>query len=105
MTVKAPEAIEVTPDRFDRLESYELTDHLERVRAQGFAIDDGEDEEGIRCVGAPIFDHTGRVAAAISVSGPAFRLADARLQELANFVMEAGEAISKKLGYAPGRSL
>ena len=32
MTIKAPEAIEVTPDKFDRLEPYELTDHLERGR-------------------------------------------------------------------------
>jgi DNA-binding IclR family transcriptional regulator len=79
-----------------------LADHLERVRAQGFAIDDMEDQEGIRCVGAPIFDHTGRVTAAISISGPAYRLSNSRLQELATSVMEASEAISEKLGYVHG---
>jgi IclR family acetate operon transcriptional repressor len=79
-----------------------LADHLERVRAQGYAIDDMEDQEGIRCVGAPIFDHTGRVTAAISISGPAYRLSNSRLQELATSVTGASEAVSEKLGYVPG---
>lgn len=79
-----------------------LDQHLEMVRAQGFAIDDIENEEGIRCVGAPIFDHTGRAAAAISVSGPAYRLSNAQLQELAETVIETCGAISAELGYTPG---
>jgi DNA-binding IclR family transcriptional regulator len=78
-----------------------LEKHLELVRAQGFAIDDMEIEEGIRCVGAPIFDHTGRVIAAISVSGPVYRLSEPWLQELSELVLGASEAISGKLGYAP----
>jgi DNA-binding IclR family transcriptional regulator len=80
-----------------------LLAHLERVRANGFAVDDMENEEGIRCVGAPIFDHTGSVTAAISISGPAYRLSDSRLQELSAVVVETGEAISGKLGYQPGK--
>lgn len=79
-----------------------LTEHLERVRAQGFAIDDMEDQEGIRCVGAPIFDHTGRVTAAISISGPAYRLSNSRLRELAESVMTASRAVSTKLGFISG---
>lgn len=79
-----------------------LTDHLERVRAQGFAIDDMEDQEGIRCVGAPIFDHTGCVTAAVSISGPAYRLSNARLRELAEAAMTASRALSTKLGFIAG---
>jgi len=78
-----------------------LADHLQRVRSQGFAVDDMEIEEGVRCLGAPIFDHVGCAIAAISISGPAYRLPDDRLEALAGLVREAGLAISYKLGYAP----
>lgn len=79
-----------------------LVEHLELVRTQGFAVDDVENEEGIRCVGAPVFDHTGHVKAAVSISGPAYRLSSSRLQELSQPVIKAGMAISNKLGYLPG---
>ncbi len=46
---------------------------LERIRQQGFALDDEEHEEGIHCIAAPVFDHTGSVVAAISASWPGFR--------------------------------
>lgn len=76
-----------------------LFQELERVRQQGYAVDDVENEEGIRCVGAPIFDHQGKVVAALSISGPAFRLTEERIQELAPHVKEAALAISRQLGY------
>jgi DNA-binding IclR family transcriptional regulator len=79
-----------------------LVKHLELVRTQGYAVDDIENEEGIRCVGAPIFDHTGQVKAAVSISGPAYRLSNSRLEELSQPVIKAGMAISNKLGYLPG---
>jgi IclR family KDG regulon transcriptional repressor len=78
-----------------------LAEHLELVYTRGFAIDDIENEEGIRCVGAPVFNHTGRVFAAISISGPAYRLSIPRLLELSTLVITAANAISKKLGYVP----
>lgn len=77
----------------------ELQAHLEQVRAQGFAVDDMENEDGIRCVGAPIFDHQGRVIAALSVSGPAYRLDLERAYQLAAQVKAAGRAVSRELGY------
>jgi DNA-binding IclR family transcriptional regulator len=76
-----------------------LEKHLELVRAQGFAIDDVENEEGIRCVGAPIFDHLGRAIAAISISGPAYRLSKAQLEALSKAVIQAGRAVSAELGH------
>ena len=78
-----------------------LREHLDAVRAQKFATDDEESEEGIRCVGAPIFDRTGRVFAAISLSGPAYRLSLPRLVELSDLVVETATNISTRLGYVP----
>ena len=76
-----------------------LIEHLATVRAQKFAIDNEETEDGVRCVGAPIFDRTGHVFAAISVSGPAYRLPISRLIALASLVMDTANTISGRLGY------
>ena len=46
---------------------------LARIREQGYGLDDEEHEEGIHCIGAPVFDHTGSIVATISVSWPGFR--------------------------------
>jgi DNA-binding IclR family transcriptional regulator len=78
-----------------------LLTELERVRSQGYAIDDVEGEENVRCVGAPVFDRVGRPFAAMSLSGPAFRLSVGRLHELSSLVVNATQHISRQLGYAP----
>jgi IclR family KDG regulon transcriptional repressor len=76
-----------------------LIEHLATVRAQKFAIDNEECEDGIRCVGVPIFDRAGHVFAAISVSGPAYRLPISRLVALSSLVMDTAKTISGRLGY------
>jgi DNA-binding IclR family transcriptional regulator len=77
-----------------------LREELKKVRRLGYAVDDIENEEGIRCLGAPIFDHQGRPAAALSVSGPAYRLSMERTLELAEGVMETAFMVSQQLGYS-----
>jgi IclR family KDG regulon transcriptional repressor len=72
---------------------------IERTREQGFAVDDEEIEIGVRCVAAPIFDHTGQPAAAVSISSPVLRLSLSELPIYGQKVIEAAEAISAKLGY------
>lgn len=72
---------------------------LELIRKRGYAIDDAEREEGVRCIAAPIFNARGRVVAAVSVSGPSLRLSLAKLESLANPVMHTASAISTSLGY------
>lgn len=47
---------------------------LEAIRRRGYAIDDEEIEEGVRCIGAPILNAEGQPVAAISLSGPTFRM-------------------------------
>lgn len=76
-----------------------LVAELANIRAQGYAIDDEENEEGVRCVGAPIFDRTGRVFAAISVSGPAYRLSVSCIQQISSQLVDITHTLSARLGY------
>ena len=75
----------------------QLADDLRRVRERGYSIDDIENEEGIRCVAAPVFDHNGDVVAAISVSGPAERVG-ANLGALTALIVSGATHVSAKLG-------
>lgn len=74
---------------------------LAEVKRLGYALDDEENEEGGRCVAAPIFDHTGRPVAAVSVSMPALRLPYEAVPQVGARVGAAAHAISASLGYAP----
>jgi IclR family transcriptional regulator, KDG regulon repressor len=73
--------------------------HLEEIRQQGYAVDDEEHEEGIRCVAAPVFDHEGGVAGGISVSGPTLRVTEDKLDDFAHKVLACAKEISRRLGY------
>lgn len=74
-------------------------ERLADVRRSGIAVDDVENEAGIRCVAAPVLDHTGHAVAAISVSGPEHRLTPDALGEVADAVRTAAEAVSRALGF------
>ena len=71
---------------------------LMRVRSSGFAVDDEEFEEGLRCVGAPIFDHRGHVIASLCMAAPVFRLRKERLPQVARLVMAAAQQLSEISG-------
>jgi IclR family KDG regulon transcriptional repressor len=75
---------------------------LERIREQGFALDDEEHEEGIHCIGAPVFDYTGSIVATISVSWPSFRYERGEEGEKVDKVKAAAARISTFLGYRDG---
>jgi len=77
----------------------ELEQHLHRVRKAGHAFDLEEHEPHIRCIAAPIWDHTGAVNASLSLTAPAVRMAVPRLRQLAPLIQEAGLRISRELGY------
>jgi len=77
-----------------------LRAELARVRASGFAIDNMEHELGVRCVAAPIRNHTGVVIASLSVSGPAARIREADIPRLAERVKEVAAKLSNQLGYS-----
>jgi len=81
-----------------------LESELRRTRERGYAVDDEEREDGLRCIGAPVLDHTGRVVAAISIAGPAFRVGQDRLPALAASVMSAAARLSASLGYQQAKA-
>lgn len=77
-----------------------LKRHLEVVRVQGYAIDEEENEQGIRCIGAPIFNQQNQVIAAISISGPTLRITKEIVQNtLKDEVMKTALEISREFGY------
>lgn len=84
-----------------------LAAELEYIRARGYAVDNEEYDEGLRCIGAPVRDHSGRAVAALGIGGPVTRITPARVDALAELVMAAAEGLSRRLGahqsgaYAP----
>lgn len=81
-------------------DTQKLFDELRTVSAQGFALDLEECEPGLRCVAAPVHDMTGAVIAAISISGPGFRLSEESLHgDIGRRVVAAADQLSQELGY------
>jgi DNA-binding IclR family transcriptional regulator len=76
-----------------------LLQELDRIRVQGFALDNEENETGICCVGAPILDYTGQAIAAMSVSGPCDRMDQEYCIQLGPVLREAVLKISKRKGF------
>lgn len=77
-----------------------LKQQLQEVRTRGWAIDNGEEKQGIRCIAAPIRDSQGKVLAAISVSGVDFQIPDSRLEELSILVKASCITMSGMLGFS-----
>ena len=77
----------------------EMKKELEKVRQRGYAIDNEENEPGVRCAGAPVFNRFGKVEGAISISGPTFRVTEDVVDKFASDVVKYASLISKELGY------
>lgn len=76
-----------------------LRKQLETVRAEGYACTIEELETGLNAVAAPLFAYHGQVVAAVSASGPSYRLSERRILEVAAAVQKAAAEISARLGY------
>lgn len=77
----------------------ELLCTLDAVRLQGFAEDNEEQEEGIRCIAVPVFDRFGVVIAGLSLSFPAIRFAEENKSQSVSLLHRAARTISAQLGY------
>lgn len=77
-----------------------LRTQLEEIRSRGYAQTIEELEEGLNAVAAPVRRADGEVAAALTVSGPAFRIRPIDLPRIARDTMEAAATISRRLGYS-----
>ena len=76
-----------------------LETQLEQALSDGYASTFEEYEVGLNAVAAPVRDHTGGVIAAVSVSGPAFRLIPGRMLEVTAALQVGGSQISRRMGY------
>lgn len=72
---------------------------LEKVRAKGYSVDNGEEIEGVNCVGAPIFDAHGYPIASIWITGPGERIKESQFDEIGAKVRSYADIISVRLGY------
>ncbi len=75
-----------------------LAADLDATRDRGWALDDEEKTDGMRCIAAPVFDLHGEVVAGLSVSGPTARVGEAQTPRLAGSVREAASDLSATLG-------
>lgn len=79
----------------------DLLKELERIRVVGYALDNEENELGVRCIATSVPDYTGHSHAAFSLSAPVVRMSDQRIEELAPVLLEARQKIGDGLGYLP----
>jgi DNA-binding IclR family transcriptional regulator len=75
-----------------------LEEEFKKIRKQGYAVDNIEHEEGVRCVAGPIRDYNGKVIASMSISGPAFRIDESNIPNIAKKVKEYCDCISEEMG-------
>jgi len=80
-----------------------LLEELEKVRHQGWAMDNEECEIGARCIAAPIRDYSGKIIAALSTSGPVFRMTEEKMEQIKRKLTQAVKEISYLLGYEEGK--
>jgi DNA-binding IclR family transcriptional regulator len=81
----------------------QLKKELARTRALGYAMDDEEEEIGVRCIGAPVWGWEGTVVAAVSVTGSTSRIHSETFEQIAGQVKKTALAISRQLGYGDDR--
>jgi DNA-binding IclR family transcriptional regulator len=99
--VEAPALPALTPRTL--VDPAALAADLDLTRERGFAVDDEEYEEGVGCVGVPVFGHDGSAVAALSVSSPAARLRRLGTDEIGRLLAGHALALSRELGYDPER--
>lgn len=80
-----------------------LSQELKAISARGYAIDDAENEDGVRCFGAAVRDHRGLPVCAISAAGPKERMT-AKQDQAIGLVVATADRISRRLGWAGQKS-
>ena len=94
------------PDHLERFTNATLVTkealrrELEKVREQGYAVDDEEFDIGVRCVAAPVFDFRNKVIGSIGISGPLSRMTSANMDTLIGQVLLTSRRLSEKMKFA-----
>lgn len=82
------------------IDSYEeLQKELDEIRLRGYALDNQENEIGVRCIAACIFNYEGKVKNAFSISAPIIKMTDDRILELSEKVLKIKQQLSAEFGY------
>ena len=81
-----------------------LRAEMEKTRRRGYAVDDEELEEGLRCIAVPVLDAQRLPVAAVSVSGPSFRVTAQKLPSIANHLLQCVRGISVDMGFSSARA-
>jgi DNA-binding IclR family transcriptional regulator len=76
-----------------------LRTEIEKTRRRGYAVDDEELEEGLRCIAVPLLDAQRLPVAAVSISGPSFRVTAQKLPAIANHLLQCVRGISVDMGF------
>jgi DNA-binding IclR family transcriptional regulator len=76
-----------------------LMREIGRTKRRGYAVDDEEREEGVRCVAVAIRDTNGNPIAAVSISGPTFRVTGRKLTLFVKKLIECAAGIHKEMGH------
>ena len=76
---------------------------IEKTRRRGYAVDDEELEDGLRCIAVPVLDAQRLPVAAVSVSGPSFRVTAQKLPAIANHILQCVRGISADMGFVSAR--
>ncbi len=85
------------------LTPYTITDfdtflrEMERIRERGYALDNEENESGVRCIAVSLREYTGRRRYAFSISAPVSRMDNERIRRLAEYLLETKEQIEQKI--------
>lgn len=74
----------------------------ERVRKYGFAVDDEENADGVRCIAAPIYDAKGNIIAALGTSSIIMHIDEAHLPKIAELVIKSAAKVSRQMGFIAG---
>jgi len=77
-----------------------LIEEIHKVAAQGYATDDQECELGAKCIAAPIINSSGKIIAAISITGPAYRMTTEKIVSIMPVLTNIAKTISDQLAYA-----
>lgn len=81
-----------------------ILEDIQFAREQGFAIEDEEMEDGVRCIGAPIYGAEGKIVASISITSLTKDLPAVKFHTLGQKVKATAQSISKALGYASAQA-
>jgi DNA-binding IclR family transcriptional regulator len=99
--LKRQPMVALTPKTITTVAAFEQ--ELRRIRNAGYAIDDEEQFEGLRCVAMPVFSHTGEVAGSMCVVGPKHRLTHQKLAAVRAPLAQTARRLSEQLGHTAPR--